>query len=441
MEKIKTVAVIIANNIQFDSFKNAIDIMLKQNINVDIFIPQNYDNDGFNTMFDEIYNKLTKMKYIIYRETNEKKYDILFMPYMFWQFNDLKRKYTIRYLYGLTTKPEFFFSLETNYIFDGFLCYGNYDAESLKNFGLTFKIGNIKYLNYKNKQMKKNGKKTILYLPTYGKYSSIETIRPMLELLKEKFNIIIKPHHGTEYEIDELEQKRMKYIKNNFKNIFSSTYSLLDLLNNCDIIITDQSGAVFDAVCAKKPVLMYYSDTENNNFSLPVKYAKKGYITSFTKLENENQLEKLINQTMDPKQMNKQNKLFNILFCPQKDIENNFLQFLKDIENGIFNNDYYEIHQLQKKQLTSLYENNNKVLNLTTDLENCQKKILSLTNEIEESKQNYKEIKTKFNNIKEQYNNVSNEYSYFKQQIYNSKSWKLTKPLRYFNQLIKKVKK
>lgn len=44
MFKIKNVAIIIANNIQFDSFKNAIDIMLKQNINVDIYVPQKYNN-------------------------------------------------------------------------------------------------------------------------------------------------------------------------------------------------------------------------------------------------------------------------------------------------------------------------------------------------------------------------------------------------------------
>ena len=91
MFKIKNVAIIIANNIQFDSFKNAIDIMLKQNINVDIYVPQKYNNEGFNTMFDEIYQKLVQMKYKVFRDILEINYDILFMPYMFLQFNDLKR--------------------------------------------------------------------------------------------------------------------------------------------------------------------------------------------------------------------------------------------------------------------------------------------------------------------------------------------------------------
>lgn len=437
MFKIKNVAIIIANNIQFDSFKNAIDIMLKQNINVDIYVPQKYNNEGFNTMFDEIYQKLVQMKYKVFRDILEINYDILFMPYMFLQFNDLKRKYTIRYLYSLPTKPEFFFSLETNYIFDGFLCYGNYDAKCLKNFGLTFKIGNIKYLNYKKQNRNIKTKKSILYLPTYGNYSSIENVAPKLNQLKNKFNIIIKPHHGTEYGIDELEQKRMKYLKENFKNIFSSKYSLLDLLNKCDIVITDQSGAVFDAIYVKKPVLMYYTNSISNEISLPIKCAKKGYFVSFTDLEDKMQLEKLIEQSLNSKQCVKQNKLFKKIFCPQEDIEKNFLHFLSCIENEIFDKDFYEIHQLQKKQIGILYENiqtnNITITNLNSKLDEYNNKILENLKIIDDLKEENIKIKQQNNTLIEEYNN-------FKKQIYNSKSWKVTKPLRYFNQLIKKVK-
>ena len=274
-------------------------------------------------------------------------------------------------------------------------------------------------------------------MPTYRNYSSIENVAPKLNQLKDRFNIIIKPHHGTEYGIDELEQKRMKYLNENFKNIFSSKYSLLDLLNKCDIVITDQSGAVFDAIYVKKPVLMYYTNSISNEISLPIKCAKKGYFVSFTDLEDKMQLEKLIEQSLNSKQCVKQNKLFKKIFCPQEDIEKNFLHFLSCIENEIFDKDFYEIHQLQKKQIGILYENiqtnNITITNLNSKLDEYNNKILENLKIIDDLKEENIKIKQQNNTLIEEYNN-------FKKQIYNSKSWKVTKPLRYFNQLIKKVK-
>lgn len=439
MNKIKNVAVTIENNIQFESFKNAIDIMLEQKINVDIFIPLDNNDDGYNRMFDEFYQKISKMNYNIFRELTKTKYDILFMPYLVYQFKDLKRKYTIRYLYGLTTKPEFFLSLETNYIFDGFLCYGKYDFECLKNYGIPFEIGNIKYINFKTNKKESNKKKTILYLPTYGNYSSIDTLAPMLIKLKDKYDILIKPHHGTEYGINEIEKQRFTYLRNNFENIYSSTYSLLELINICDIIITDQSGAVFDAICVKKPVIMYYNDTESNCSSLPVKYAKKGYFISINDVKNTN-IENLISEAMDIKQLNKQNKLINILFCPQKEVKNNFMEFLKKIENGAINEDYYEIHQLQKEKISKLFETNqiinNRITNLNTELEEYKNKFLENSKKIDKITMNYNKLIEENSNLKQQISNLAQEYTDFKEQIYNSKSWKITKPLRYIKNVL-----
>lgn len=147
--KIKRVAVVFQNNIQFESFINAVDIMINRGIIVDLFVPITYSNDGFNIMFDEFFKKISKSKYNIYREPTDFCYDILFETYYIEQYKNLKRKYTIKYMYGLTTKPEYSLSLNINYIFDAFLCYGDMDSICLQNYGKTFTIGNIKYLNSK----------------------------------------------------------------------------------------------------------------------------------------------------------------------------------------------------------------------------------------------------------------------------------------------------
>ena len=69
--KIKRVAVVFQNNIQFESFINAVDIMINRGIIVDLFVPITYSNDGFNIMFDEFFKKISKSKYYIYREPTD----------------------------------------------------------------------------------------------------------------------------------------------------------------------------------------------------------------------------------------------------------------------------------------------------------------------------------------------------------------------------------
>ena len=431
MSKIKKVAVVIENNIQYESFKNAIDIMIERNIKVDIFVPLDNVEDGFNIMFDKFYQKIQNTNYNIYRKINKIKYDILFIPYLIEQFTKLNRKYTIKYMYGLTTKPEFSLSLKTNYIFDGFLCYGNFDASCLQNFGITFKIGNLKYLNFKCKRQKAKDKLTILYLPTYADYSSIEILGPELKKIENEYNIIIKPHHGTEYLKNEKEQNRMNYLKKNFKQIYSSTDSLLDLLNKSDVVITDQSGAVFDAICAQKPVLMYYNESElsENNIALPIRYAKQNYFISFSKLNNN--LKEFIKKACEPKQLTQQKKLFNILFCKSETIKDNFLKFLDNLEKGIINNDYYENHQLLKRKISNMF----------TNIDSMNHKINELEKKVQVCSQEISIKSQKLHELIKKYNILEKEYLNFKENIYNSTSWKITKPLRNIKKIIKRSEK
>lgn len=419
--KIKNVAVVFQNNIQYESFKNAVNLMIQKNINVDIFIPINNNDDGFTEMFEEFYKNISKSGYNIFRKPTKKTYDILFLTYEIPQFMKLKRKYTIKYMYGLTTKPDISLSLHTNYIFDGFLCYGNEDAKCLDNFGKTFQIGNIKYLYTKfENNNNNNDKKNILYLPTYSNHSSIEIVGQELLKLKDEYIITIKPHHGTEYLKNDIEEKRRKFIKENFKNVYSSKQSLDRLINNADIVITDMSGAVFDAVCLKKPVIMFYNASTckyGEYISLPVQCATKKHIVSFQNF-NEHDLKYYIKKASSKKQIELQNELFKKLYC----CENNktgekFIEFLNQIESGIIDDNYHKIHTQIKKELTDLYTDNFNLYN------------------------NYTNIQRELENLKKENNTLSKNNILLKNNldnIYNSRSWKITKPLRILKIKIKK---
>lgn len=429
--KLKRVAVIFQNNIQYESFINAVDIMIKRGILVDLYVPINNLNNGFNTMFDAFYNKIANSKYNIYREPNDFYYDIVFETYYIEQFKDLKRKYTIKFMYGLTAKSEYSFSFDINYIFDAFLCYGKMDAICLQNYGKTFEIGNLKYLNTKLKPNKIKQKKTILYLPTYGDNCSIDKIGKEIALLNGKYDIIVKPHHGTEYLNNPIETQRMQFLKNNFNTIYSSKDSLEKLMEKCDLVISDLSGAVFDSICLGKPVIMFLANTDSHYGeykSLPIQFADSGYILTIDSINCKN-LEEIINKSLKNDYIKKQQEAFNILFCCKSCISGDkFSNVLDSIENGGIEDDYYLIHKQVKQEINNLKSTRNEYSILT-------KEYNDLINKNEILIQENNALDKKLSDSYQYVENLKNEINL----LHNSTSWKITKPLRKFKLVIKKI--
>lgn len=426
--KLKRVAVIFQNNIQYESFINAVDIMIKRGILVDLYVPINSLNNGFNTMFDDFYNKIANSKYNIYREPTDFYYDIVFETYYIEQFKDLKRKYTIKFMYGLTAKSEYSFSFDINYIFDAFLCYGKMDSMCLQNYGKTFEIGNLKYLNTKQRPNKIRQKKTILYLPTYGDNCSIDKIGKEIALLIDKYDIIVKPHHGTEYLNNSIEKQRMHFLKNNFNKVYSSKDSLEKLMERCDLVISDLSGAVFDSICLGKPVIMFLANT-NSHYgeykSLPIQFANLEYILTVDSVNCKN-LEDIVNKSLKSDYIKKQQEAFDMLFCCKNCLSGEkFSNVLDSIENGEIEDEYYLIHKQVKQEINNLKSTQNEyniLIKKYNDLIHKNKILM------QENQSLSKKLSSSYQDVE----NLKNEINL----LYNSTSWKITKPLREFKLII-----
>lgn len=442
--KLKKVAVIIQNNVQFESFVGAIDIMLDKNIEVDIYVPDVKGEDGLDHMYDQFYDLMKKSKYNILRTINNIDYDILFTPYEISTLNDIKRRLTIKYMYGMATKPYFSLSLKINYIFDGFLCYGDKDSEYLSNYGKTFKVGNMKYINHVSKKStNKTSKKKILYLPTYGNESSIDLLIPKLEELKSKYDISIKMHHGTEYLKNDIEKKRKEKIYSVFSssNIYLSKDSISDLIDDSDVVVTDLSGALFDAIYLRKPVIMFYPqkyESYGNLTPLPIECAQKGYYISFCESQLEN-FAKYISVALSKEYLERQNEVFDILCCCDKDgSKEKFIEFLNSIEKDIFSEDYLNIHCRMREDVKK-YINDKKETDIAINESNNEINRLN----IEIDKQNEEINKVRHENLNLQ-NEIENEKFKNKQvndtlfSIYNSRSWKLVEKLRKIKKIIVK---
>ncbi|ABB15698.1 CDP-glycerol--poly(glycerophosphate) glycerophosphotransferase [Carboxydothermus hydrogenoformans] len=139
-----------------------------------------------------------------------------------------------------------------NIFFDLIFVYGDYDAEKLSFYAPVVKAGNPRFDRWFKGEVVEDkvlelakGRPVILYLPTYGELSSWGYYQKALEDLSERYLVIAKLHHG------------LKVAEGNKIVIRDESADLLSLLKIADVVISDYSGAIFDAMLAGKKILLF----------------------------------------------------------------------------------------------------------------------------------------------------------------------------------------
>ena len=139
---------------------------------------------------------------------------------------------------------------------------------------------------------------TILYLPTHNYYSSIDLFSDSIINLNKKYNVIVKLHHMT---FNGEANRLCKFVAHPEIITLGDFFDPLPLYKVADVVLTDVSGAIFDAVLLEKPVIMlgnslrkYRVDVlnpENSTASI-----EESGIIPYT--EKPNEVEELIKRTI-----------------------------------------------------------------------------------------------------------------------------------------------
>lgn len=415
------IAVLIHNYMLFDTIEPALNSM---KIKYDLYIVS-YQGETWGDMSKDTYEYLKKRGYnpILIKQTINKKYKIV-LEALDYHVN-IPADFHIRFNYGLAKEATNY--SEWNLKYDYIVCFGKYDASHLSEYAIPIEAGMFKFLNFKPKIKKlKSDKLNILYLPTYGPQSSIEELHEELFNLSDTFNITIKAHHGTTF----LEPERMELLKK-FNSVYDHKKSLKELLENTDIVISDGSGAIFDTIYCDIPIIIYdkFNKVYQNSESLEHRLIIEDLVPNFNKIID---LRKTILEALNDKRYMKSRK--NLKKSLFSDAESG-LKKLKELFNKIIE-DKIEEEEMQKlnnsKKLFINYNQINKAKiqfynnlveqqsNLLESINEKQKCIIIQEDFIEEQKQELKDYEEKLN------------------CIYNSTSWKITKPIRNFKVYIKR---
>ena len=379
------IAITIQNMVQFYSMKNGIDALLREGYIVHIYVPLSDDSSGFGTMFDSTFNYLINLGYSPLRITdNTIEYKILLEPYPMHWFADLKYKYRLKYKYSLlTAKPNLVYKPENNICYDAILCYGMYEANFLKVFSNVELIGNLKYLNLKPLTKPSTNKPILLYLPTYGDVSSIRNITSQLEKLKQKYYIITKFHHGTSFLQEEKDETIP--IRNISDQCYDHKTELAQLLSIVDVVLSDNSGAIFESLYAKKPVAIYCENINANKYgnfdTIQYQLVQNGYIPYTNILEK---IDNILDQALSEQFVKKQLEIRNKLFYFPDDPLNDFLQIIKKYLNDILYSSYENYISENNSLLYTISSKNTELLDLKAKLSDLEYDVLNKNKTIDQ---------------------------------------------------------
>jgi len=235
--------------------------------NIDYILSDEQNNE----LMVEIAEK-NQLQYLLGKEhLFSTKSDFIFFANIFKEREKIKAK-TIFMDHGVGTKAcDYGRALELN---DLIMVEGEYRFRTLyQNFpqhkDKIKKVGFSKLdavVNFSKKERKKYiskynldiNKPTLLYAPTFFPAS----IEKMSKKFPEEFkdcNIIVKPHylslHRSRYKGQQALFKKWEAY-DNCSVCDASEYSLVPFLNLCDIMISDESSAIFEFTALNKPVIL-----------------------------------------------------------------------------------------------------------------------------------------------------------------------------------------
>jgi CDP-glycerol glycerophosphotransferase (TagB/SpsB family) len=391
----------------------------RQKIAFDVFTPKPDDPASYPLEHENLAVHIeSKGIPVLRRIPKNMEYDVAYSAYpdYFYElFQQNQIKYHVKFAYGHggANKPLLFCNQAIYNFYDFVLTFGEPDTAIYSGHIMAIPIGNIKLADYRRSRSVPNGKKTVLYLPTYNAWGNafssinIDTINKLLKL-QNKYNLATKMHIGTTY-LDE--EKTHRELLGQFNNIYDARTPIADILNDVDIVLSDLSSAAFDAIAGDVPLALFGLGGQvcyGGKLCLHQQLVKDDIVPGTNNID---ELENIIEKALTQEYFAKQQKLKKEMFVYNgKECLDAFMHFQKRLFEDHVNPWYIATRKaLRENYIKEQKEIQNKFNEMTQVIEERQRAALEWQRAAEEIKRSYE----------------------------NSNSWKLTKPLRAIARLIR----
>ena len=262
------VAIIFDDLTEFFVMRDAVDDLIKKKIPVDIIVP--YDS-GYNGLPEHTYNYIKNLGYKPKKDVSKGQYyKVLLTPYPEFKILErLKYTYHLKYPYGaLSAKPNPTYLPEWKVPYDGIFSFNTYEPRFLKAYGADcYTVPYWKYHNFK-KHARQSEKPNLLVLPTFG--SDISCIGlftdELVKSLRQNYHVISKAHHAVHFNLKG--DDALETLKNLSDEFYDSDIPVQQLLQKADLVLSDNSGAIFEAICAGVPIALFAKSCDKRSLGI-----------------------------------------------------------------------------------------------------------------------------------------------------------------------------
>lgn len=406
------VAIIFDDMTEFFVMRMAIDALKKAGVKIHIIVP--HDCSYFKGLAEHTLKGIKASGYEVLNDCpKDAHYKILMTPYRIpGIMSRAKCDYNFNYPYGLISpKPDPTYMPDYLMPYDVIFRFNNLEPEYLSAYGN--KGVALPYWRFvDSKPVKKRGEKpTLLILPTFGDISCMDAFNNELtKKLQEQYFIIAKSHHASDFRPEE--KTRLEKLKKTAHVFYDSDTPISDVLAMADIVLSDNSGALFEAMYAGIPVVSFAKENNSRRLgelnTLQYQLAAAG-VLPFT--SDPKKLPALLTNVKN-KYFKKQQDFAKTAFVPvrpnpTKPFVETTLSYLKKDPS----NDAHRIlHAILTKEWNSLRQENAK------------------------QRDELEQIKVRLNHTQ----NILAAREKEVRDMLSSKSWKLTVPLRWANSKIKR---
>jgi hypothetical protein len=295
--------------------------------------------------------------------TLDKKYDIIIAQTPFSDIEKFQNAKIVFLQYGYAKAPHNYGTWRA--LGDLSLAYGEYAKEKFLAFSPAVCVGNPRYdswhsIDFHQKSLEKyrdfidRDKKSLLYLPTWGDLSSFDRYIDAILALEDSYNILIKLHHNTDY----LELNRKSKIEKKKIQYFGLNDDILELLSVVDVVISDYSGAIFDAIYCQRPLVLL--DIEESYLSKSKKIDKESLEFSqrdiLGKRVSSPMMLRDVVDSIDSDKIQNSNlvELKERLFLQTKNAQSNMIEALGDLMDGRYKRE--QTQQYIRNSILQLYQ-------------------------------------------------------------------------------------
>jgi SAM-dependent methyltransferase len=324
---------------------------------------------------------------------------ILLAPYAYSEIIPVNAQWRGRFVYGLA-KDDWNFSFKNNLPFDFVMTLGPFDDSVISSMTHTVQVGSMKTLST-NPKVDKPGKPVLLYLPTHGPNSNLQSIKDLVDKLKVDYKVFVKPHHGNFF----LDKSDLESFEDPDVTVIDYALSTFDAICDSDVVLADVSGVVAEAISVGKPVVVLDTKQAADRDVVLDFLLTGGCIIRATSIE---QVFEMIPKALELRTQSLESAGKKLFWAIGNEASNRAQEFIDTLLNG---SDDHTISKLLNRR-----EVRKELLRLSSEINKSE----SLVSRLETaSKEQLNQVLRDYHESKEQLNQVLRDYHESKEKVYS----------------------